>query len=84
MGQEFNTEEEIRKIVAEILEIEPHEIDPDAQFIKDLGMDSMMALEVMAGIEKRYRIAIPEDKLPKFTNLRETVRIIAEILNKGS
>ncbi len=77
-----NIEVDIRKLIAEILECNPYEIDEDAHFVKDLGMDSMMALEILAGIEKMYRIVIPEDTLPKFTSLKETVRIVKGILNK--
>jgi len=77
-----DVESDIRRLVAEILEVEPEEIDPEAHFVKDLGMDSMMALEILAGIEKMYRIVIPEEMLPKFTSIRETVRIIKEIKNK--
>jgi len=75
-------ENNIRKLVAEILEVEPDEIEADAQFVKYLGMDSMMALEILAGIEKMYKIAIPEEMLAKFTSLQETVRIIKGILTK--
>ena len=82
MADKQNIENEIRKLVAEILEVEPEEINPEAQFVKDLGMDSMMALEVLAGIEKMYRIVIPEEILPKFTSLNETVKIVKEILSK--
>ena len=85
MGQtegKFDVEKDIRNLVAEILETEPGEIDGNANFVKDLGMDSMMALEILAGIEKKYRIAIPEDTLPKFTSLNQTVLIVKEILHK--
>ncbi|HOX53964.1 MAG: phosphopantetheine-binding protein [Candidatus Omnitrophica bacterium] len=75
-------ETEIKKIVAEILETEPEKIASDAKFVEDLGMDSMMALEIMAAIEKKYRIAIPEDMLPKFTTLDQTVSLIKEIVSK--
>ena len=74
---------DIRGLVAEILEEEPAKIDANAHFVKDLGMDSMMALEILAGIEKKYRIVIPEETLPKFTSLNETVRIVTKILNKS-
>ena len=78
----LDIEADIRKLVAEILEVEPQEINETAHFVKDLGMDSMMALEILAGIEKMYRIVIPEEMLPKFTSLKETVRIVREIKNK--
>ena len=77
-----NVEQDIRELVAEILESEPQEIGIDAHFVKDLGMDSMMALELLAAVEKKYRVVIPEDALPKFTNLRTTVSIVEGILKK--
>ncbi len=77
-----NVESDIRKLVAEVLETEPEAIDGNASFVKDLGMDSMMALEILAGIEKKYRIAIPEDTLPKFTSLNQTVKIVKDLLGK--
>jgi acyl carrier protein len=75
-------EKEIRALVAEVLESEPEKIDPEAKFVEDLGMDSMMALEILAGIEKKYRITIPEDNLPKFTTLSQTVSLIKDIMRK--
>ena len=79
---QFNVEKDLRALVAEILETEPGEIDLNAHFVKDLGMDSMMALEILAGIEKKYRIVIPEETLPKFTSLNSTIGIIKGILEK--
>ena len=76
-------ETDIRALVAEILEIGPTEFKRDAHFVKDLGMDSMMALEILAGIEKKYRIAIQEETLPKFVNLSSTVNIVQDILNNS-
>ncbi len=78
----INVEKDVRAIVAEVLEVEPESIDPKAHFVKDLGMDSMMALEILASIEKKYRIIIPEEALPKFVNLVDTVVIVQGILNK--
>ena len=76
-------EKDIRALVAEVLETEPEKIDGKANFVKDLGMDSMMALEILAAIEKKYRIAIPEDTLPKFTSLDVTTNIVKGLLKKS-
>jgi len=65
-------ENEIRAIIAEIVEIEPEKITPEANFVEDLGMDSMMALEILASIEKKYKLKIPEENLPKVTMLTKT------------
>ena len=66
---------DVRKIVADILETDPQAIDPDAQLVEDLGMDSMMALEILATIEKRFKIKIPEESLPKMTTLNRIIQL---------
>jgi len=73
-------ENEIKTIIAEVLEKDPSEITPDAKFFEDLGMDSMMALEIMAAIEKKYKIAIPEEKLTQLTTLRQTTAVAKEYM----
>ena len=75
-------ESELRSIVAEIVEIDPGKITPDANFIEDLGMDSMMALEILASIEKKYKLRIPEENLIKITTLNKTVDIVYKFLNE--
>ena len=80
---EINVENDVRALVAEVLETEPSEVKPDAHFVKDLGMDSMMALEILASIEKKYRIVIPEEALAKFTDLNKTVVVVTDILKKN-
>jgi len=75
-------ENEIRNLIAEIIEKDPNEITLDAKFFEDLGVDSMMALEIMAAMEKKYKITIPEEKLAQLTTLRETVNVAKEFLGK--
>lgn len=70
-----NIDQEVRNIIAEIIEMEPSKIPPDAHLVEDLGMDSMMALEILAAIEKRFRIKIPEEDLPKITTLNRAVEL---------
>jgi acyl carrier protein len=77
-----DVENEIRNIIAEIIEKEPSRITPEARFVEDLGVDSMMALEILAAIEKKYKISIPEEKLMEFKTLNDTVSIAREYLNQ--
>lgn len=75
-------ESDIRNIIAEIVEKDPNEITPDAKFFEDLGMDSMMALEILAAIEKKYKISIPEEKLMQLTSLKDTVTVANQYLTQ--
>jgi len=78
-----NLEQDIRAIIAEVTEIEPERITPEEDFVEKLGMDSMMALEILAAIEKKYKICIPEEKLMQLKNLRETIKLTKEYLGEG-
>jgi acyl carrier protein len=71
-----NIEQEIREIIAEIIEKKPEDITLDAKLIDDLGADSMMALEILAAIEKKYKIIVPEEKLPQLTSLRKIMELL--------
>lgn len=75
-------ENEIRALVADVTEKDPQEITLEAKFVEDLGMDSMMALEIMAAMEKKYKIMIPEEKLTQLTTLKDTVAVVKEFIEK--
>jgi len=75
-------EGQLKEIIAEIAEKEPGEILPDASFVEDLGIDSMMALEILASIEKKFKVVIPEESLPKITTFNQTVSLVKDILTK--
>ena len=75
MGSTNNVDQEIRQLISDIIEIDPDKIEPDAHLVEDLGMDSMMALEILASIEKKFRIRIPEEELPKITTLNRAIEL---------
>ncbi|MGR3309553.1 MAG: acyl carrier protein [Candidatus Brocadiales bacterium] len=71
----LNVEKEVTAIVAEVTELKEEEIweKRDANFFKDLEIDSLLALEILALIEKKFKIQIPEEKLVDITSLNATI-----------
>jgi acyl carrier protein len=59
--------------VAEVAEID--EV-PDATPFKDLGIDSMMAIEIVADVERAFKIKIPETELEQVTDLDSVVKLV--------
>ena len=59
--------------IANILELEETEITDQSDFVEDLGMDSLQALELMVSLEKKFRISFPEEALGQFTNIQSVV-----------
>ena len=70
-----NVDQQVLELIADILEMEPGKIEPNAQLVEDLGMDSMMALEILATIEKKFRIKLPEEDLPKITSVNRAIEL---------
>ena len=59
--------DELRQIIAEVTEVE--DIPEDTPFA-DLGIDSMMAVEIVADVEKAYDVTIAEEELEELINLQ--------------
>ena len=72
--------EEIKKIVSEVSEVPQEQLREDARFVEDLGIDSMMALEIVANIEKKYKVVIPEEEIPKIRSLKDVYDIMEKLL----
>jgi len=75
-----NLEQEIRSMIAEIAELDEEEIKGEVDFTKDLYFDSMMALEILAKLEKKYKIRINEEEISNLTNLNQTVELVKRFL----
>lgn len=78
---EAKLKEELRALVAEISEID--EIPDDATF-KDLGIDSMMGVEIVAAIERQYQIKIEDDELAGFKDLDGAYALVVKKLQAKS
>jgi len=71
---------EAKKLISEISEIQPKDLKDDAKFSEDLGVDSMKALEIVAAVEKKFKIAIPEEKIPTIRTPGDVYAIIQKLL----
>lgn len=71
---------EIKKKVAEITELSEDKLKEDAKFVEDLGVDSMMALEIVASLEKKYKVVIPEDQIPKVRSLNDIYELLDKLM----
>jgi acyl carrier protein len=74
-----NFEEEIKSMVADIIEVPAEKLDPDADLFKDLNVDSLKAIEIVAAFERKYRVVVPEQDIPKIRNLRQIIEYTKNI-----
>lgn len=72
-----NLKEELRALIAEIAEKD--EIPDDVAF-KDLGIDSMMGVEIVAAIERKYQVKIDDAELAQITTLSSSMELVSKKL----
>ena len=68
------------KVIAEILEIEETTISDEANFVFDLGADSIQSLLLVAGFEEEFEIEMDEDKALEVQTVGHAVDFITEYL----
>ena len=72
-----NLDDQLRELIADVLEIEPEEITDTSLFAEEHGADSLRAIEILAMIEKTFDVEIPQDEFSRMVNL-ESVRAIVQ------
>jgi len=60
--------EELRVLVAEALDLPVTEVTDTASFIDDLGVDSLMSLEIATSVEQRYGVSVDDNDLKDVTD----------------
>lgn len=65
--------DELTELVAMLLTVEPADIAHDTSFT-DLELDSLSRLELVAHVEQRLGMLIPEDEIPELDTIAEVVK----------
>jgi acyl carrier protein len=73
----------IRTLIVEIaqdMEIDEAKITDEAHFITDIGLDSMALLEVLATMEKKFGVTIPETEFPNIVTINKCAETVQKYL----
>ena len=73
--------EKLKKVIAEVLNVDPEEITLEATFNDDLGADSLDVFQIIMGIEEEFDIEIPAEKAERITTVEEAVEMIKAPVN---
>jgi acyl carrier protein len=69
---------EIKALVAKVIKIPEDRIKAEANLFTDLGIDSLLGVEIFAALDKKYHIDIPEARLKDVQTLNDIIRLVAE------
>jgi acyl carrier protein len=69
---------ELQELAAEILGIEPDQVQVEKSFAKDLAADSLDLVELIAAVEDKYDVELPEDELDKMKVIGDLWRFLEQ------
>ena len=73
--------EKLKKIIAEVLNVDEDEITMDTTFVDDLGADSLDVFQISMGIEEEFDIEIENEEAEKIVTVSDAVEQIKNALN---
>lgn len=73
--------EKLKKIIAEVLNVDEEEITMETTFVDDLGADSLDVFQIIMGLEEEFDIEIPNEEAEKIVTVGDAAEQIKNALN---
>lgn len=77
-----NLEQELKQLISEVTGRSIEELKSDAHFFKDLGVDSIKAIEITVAIERRFKVRVRDEQIPQITTIGQAVEVLKQALKK--
>jgi acyl carrier protein len=66
----------VQAVIADKLEVDASKIIPEANFIEDLGADSLDVVELVMALEEEFDVEIPDEEAEKLLTVQSVVDYI--------
>ncbi len=66
----------VKKIVVEHLGVEPEKVTEGANFIDDLGADSLDTVELVMAFEEEFNVEIPDDAAETIVTVGDAIKFL--------
>ncbi len=68
----------ITKVICEQLDVEASKVSIEADFIEDLGADSLDTVELVMAFEEEFDVEIPDDVAEKIRNVNDVIELVGK------
>ncbi len=75
-----NTYDKVAKVISEAAQIDVDEISYDTKLYEELGITSLIALEIVSALEEEWQFSL--DEHPELLDAMESVDALLEFLDK--
>lgn len=74
--------DEIRAVVARVLEVDEDQVGPTDHFVEQLGADSMKLIELLANLEIEFDVEVDPGEFERLVDLDGVYAVLSEALEK--
>ncbi|HUX14426.1 MAG TPA: acyl carrier protein [Spirochaetia bacterium] len=82
MMQSANVSDEVRRIMSSVSRFDISSLESDIRFREELGVDSLMAMEIIAYCEKELSIQLDEGNLGCVETIGDFVEYVNDVFRK--
>lgn len=72
----------VRKVVARQLKVDLSRVTDDAEFVRDLGAESLQSIELVAAFEEEFDIEMEEEAALAVKNVGDAIKFITKVIEQ--
>ena len=75
-----DVEQRVKKVVAQVLKIDPARIKSESRFVEDLGAESIQSIELIAAFEEEFDIEMDDEQAIEVKTVGSAVKFIQKLV----
>ena len=79
----MDVEQRVKKVIARHLKTDEDKINPDSDFVKDLGAESIQSIELIAAFEEEFDIEMDDQAALAVKAVGDAVEFIKKVIDNG-
>jgi len=76
-------QEQIIELVAKELRMKPELVFPDSDLLKDLGTDSLDAVELITALEDTFKVKFADKDHERIQTVQDIIDLVQQLRNKA-
>jgi acyl carrier protein len=79
-----NVGKDVISIISEVSGFDEGEITSETNLASDLEFDSIKSIELVVALEKKYKVSIRDEDIPKITTVKQVIDMTRQLIEKSN
>ena len=78
----IHIEQEVISIVSQLTKVPPSRLKRDTDLKAELNVDSLQGLQIIAALEQRFGVVLPDEELDNYTSIGVITEVVARQMQR--